>query len=474
MDDAGPLASIFIFVLFIMLEALIYGFGAAIQNLNVKEEERRAQEEGNKKAAKLCRIIRHSESYVNMVQFIVTLIHLMIGGYYLKVWVAAVRHTAQNLAAEQWNLTPFAGALLAGISFVLTVILLLYVMLVFGMLVPKKAAARNPEAWAYRLVGPVWGLLSLFAPLTALLSMAAGAILRLLGLHSEAETNDVTEEEILSMVNEGHEQGVIEASEAKMISNIFEFGDKEAQDIMTNRRDMIGVDNSLSFGEAVQFMLHEKNSRFPVYEENIDHIVGILHMKDALRMQSRIPPEKPLCEIEGLIRSARFIPETRKIDALFRTMKNMKLQMVIVVDEYGQTSGLVAMEDILEEIVGNIQDEYDEDEEHIEKMSQNEYIIEGKTRLEDLEELFGISFCEEEFETLNGFLISRMQHIPEPDEQFSVAVDGYEFQILSIQNKMVQSVLVTRLQPPEKTAEQEDAPACRPFGIQETARILPM
>ena len=168
------------------------------------------------------------------------------------------------------------------------------------------------------------------------------------------------EEEILSMVNESHEQGYIEASEAEMISNIFEFGDKQAQDIMTDRSNITAIDADMTLSDAISFMLNEKNSRCPVYKENLDHIVGILHLKDAFRLSRSLALlNKPIGDINGLLRDARFIPETRNVDSLFATMRATKLQMVIVIDEYGQTSGLIALEDILEEIVGNIMEEYD-------------------------------------------------------------------------------------------------------------------
>ncbi|MGN0304742.1 MAG: hemolysin family protein, partial [Lachnospiraceae bacterium] len=188
-----------------------------------------------------------------------------------------------------------------------------------------------------------------------------------------------------------------------------------------------------------------RHSRYPVYEENIDHILGILHLKDALRMQYKDQNRnEPVGKIPGLLREAKFIPETSKVDALFRTMQSTKLQMVVVVDEYGQTSGLIALEDILEEIVGNIMDEYDEEEEHIAQTSKDQYIIEGLTPLKELEERFGISFHEEEFETLNGFLIARMDKIPDPQDEFNIDVGGYNFKVVSAANNRIQSVLVTQ------------------------------
>lgn len=254
------------------------------------------------------------------------------------------------------------------------------------------------------------------------------------------------EEEILYMVNESHEQGYIEASEAEMISNIFEFGDKQAQDIMTDRSNITAIDADMSLSDAISFILNENNSRFPVYKENLDHIVGILHLKDAFRIsRNKNLLDKPIGEIEGLLRDARFIPETRNVDSLFATMRATKLQMVIVIDEYGQTSGLIALEDILEEIVGNIMDEYDEDTGHIEEKGKNKFIIDGLTPLEEVEERFHISFGDVPFETLNGYLISKMEHIPSEKERFSIAVDGYNFRVIAVEDKMVKRVVVSKI-----------------------------
>lgn len=273
-------------------------------------------------------------------------------------------------------------------------------------------------------------------------------------LREKKLAQNAAEEEIISMVNEGHEQGYIEASEAEMITNIFEFGDKQAQDIMTHRSNIVAIDAQMSLDDAITFMLDENNSRFPVYEENLDHIVGILHLKDALRIhKGGTLGGQSIGEIDGLLREAKFIPETRKIDALFHTMQSTKLQMVIVIDEYGQTSGLLAMEDILEEIVGNLMDEYDEEEDHIEQKGKNKYIIDGKTPLEELEKRFSISFHETDFETLNGFLISKMERIPDKKDRFDITVDGYNFKVISVENKMIKSVVVTRL-PKEETKEE--------------------
>ncbi len=253
------------------------------------------------------------------------------------------------------------------------------------------------------------------------------------------------EEDILTMVSEGQEKGTIEADEAEMISNIFALNDKEAGDIMTHRSQIAGIEADMTLKDALDYMLDSTNSRFPVYGENIDHIVGILFLKDAFRM-NRIAANRKMAvkDIPELLRKAFFVTEKKKIDTLFQEMQQKKVQMAVVIDEYGQTAGLVTMEDILEEIVGNILDEYDEEESHIQKRGQDEYIIDGMSELEELEARFGIDFEEDEFDTLNGFLISRMDRIPEEDEKFSVTVGGYQFQILEVENRRIEKVLVTR------------------------------
>lgn len=461
MEDAGPMAGIIFFVLLLM-DIFFYGFDAAVANLNEKELERRAGEEKEAKSRRLLQIIAAPDRYVNTLQLMTSLIHVVAGAVYLTLWEGVLERVFRNLAEEKMLSLSVPGGILAigfsALAAVLSALALLYIFLTFGVLLPRRLAARSPEKWAYACVSPAWVLMKLFAPFTGLVSATVRGLLFLFGVRSDGSENDVTEEEIINMVQEGFEQGVIEDSEAEMISNIFAYGDKEAQDIMTNRSNVVAIDGSMHLRDAVDFMLAGTNSRYPVYEENIDHIIGILHLKDAMRYHRQdASVDGCVKDIEGLLREAYFVPQTKNIDELFEEMQSRKLQMVIVVDEYGQTDGLVAMEDILEEIVGNILDEYDEDTEYIEDKGNDEYVMEGKTPLEDLTERFGINFNGEEFETLNGFMIYRLDHIPEEGEEFDVDYQGYNFKILSVENKMVQSVLVTKLpEPAESGGEDAD------------------
>lgn len=262
------------------------------------------------------------------------------------------------------------------------------------------------------------------------------------------------------MVNEGHEQGVLEAGEAEMITNIFELNDKAAGDIMTHRTNVAAIDASITLDEAVTYILTEAiNSRYPVYEKDIDDIIGILHMRDALVYAEKEEfRRKTLKEIEGLLREPHFIPETRHIDTLFKEMQSQKIHMEIVVDEYGQTAGVVTMEDILEEIVGNILDEYDEDEEYIFKRDDGSFIFDGMTPLEDVREALEIEFEEEDsnnYDTLNGFLISRLDRIPAEGEQPEVIFSGYLFKVLSVENKTIHAVTASPYQDGAETEKKE-------------------
>lgn len=422
MDELGPTASMILVVCLLVIDVLFFGLGEALKGVNNREIERKAEENGDKRSRRLRKILEKPAVFVNTLQMTVTAFHLLVGAV-----------LAESLAA---------------------LAILFFVILTFGVLMPKKLAARKPDKWAYAAIVPVHYIMMVLWPFTWLVDRVVRVVLWIFGIRKEVEPDDVTEEEILDMVNEGQEQGVLQASEAEMINNIIELDDKEAQDIMTHRNNIIAIDGQMLLTEALQFMLDSNNSRYPVYEENIDHIIGIIHLKDAMRLQTQEHfTDKPICELYGAIREAKFIPATRNINELFKEMQSEKIQMVIVVDEYGQTGGLIAMEDILEEIVGNIMDEYDEDMDYIEEKSEDEYVIEGKTPLEELEEKLDISFEEEGFETINGFLISKLERIPEKeDENFAVDYEDYTFKILKVENKMIQSVLVTKV--PDKDGEE--------------------
>lgn len=263
--------------------------------------------------------------------------------------------------------------------------------------------------------------------------------------------DDVTEEEIISMVREGHEQGTILASEAELIHNVFEFDDKEVKDIMTHRKNIVSLDGGMSFIDAIEFIIDTGKSRFPVYENDVDSIIGVLHIKDAFTFfEKNEVYRSSIKDIDGLIRPVDFIPETVNINDLFKKMQSKKSHLAMVVDEYGQISGLIAMEDILEELVGNIEDEHDEEENYIRKNDDETFIMDGMTEFSDVKEALSLPVDDDAYETLNGFIISLSDKIPEEGDKTVISAYGYRFSVMSVEDKVIKQVMIKKLAPEEK------------------------
>lgn len=438
MDDALWTVSIVLFFVLLAVEVIYYGFGAAIQNLNLSQIREAAEQADSRKSRQILQLAENPEKYVNTVQVLITCIQLIIGGYFIRVFQSVIDSPVRSLLGKYETAANMVSLLISGF-------IMLLVILTFGVTIPKKLGAKYAKGWVYVFIRPIVFVNILLTPITGFTNFVSTLVVRIFGIKPNEEEGDVTEEEILSMVNEGHEQGVLRASEAEMISNIFDFSDKEAKDIMTHRSNIVGIDGNMTLKDAVGFMLSEANSRYPVYIDNFDHIIGIIHLKDACRrLENGKDGTKPIKSIRNLIREADFIPETRKIDILFKKMQSIKTHVVIVIDEYGQTSGLLTMEDILEEIVGNIFDEYDDEEKFIEQTGEDCYEIDGLTPLDELGEELNIDFSGEDYETLNGLMVSRLERIPEDNEEFDMDYDGYNFKVLTVENKTIKRVLVSR------------------------------
>lgn len=301
----------------------------------------------------------------------------------------------------------------------------------------------------------VWILCGIIVVLT-------GLLIYFVRQYQKTKAEQVTEEDIMTMVNEGQELGVLESSEAEMITNIFEFTDTEAADIMTHRKNVVALDGCMTLAEAAEFVLKEgNNSRYPVFQKDLDDVIGILHMRDALvHADNAQEASMQLNEVPGLLREADFIPETRNISSLFKEMQDGKVHMKIVVDEYGQTAGIVTMEDILEEIVGNILDEYDEDEEYIVSSDDGSLLMSGMTPLDDAAKALGIKFSEEDldtYDTINGFLVSRLDRILQEDEHPTVDFSGWLFDVLRVENKIIHSVRVSPTPPDPDSGDIKNA-----------------
>lgn len=447
MDDGGsPSIGIIIFLVLLILDAVVCGFLAAMENINQSALAKDAQE-GKKKALLIQKYADEPVRFQQICQLLWLLLTMMAGFTQINFWRGCFFAPTKST---------LVFVLEDALVFAVIVLLTLWI----GVFTPQKIAARKALKWAYRLVVPMHAMEVIFTPVLVSVNFLSNLLARVGGVDPLADVDDVTEEEIISMVNEGHEQGVLLASEAEMIHNIFEFGDKEAKDIMTHRKNIIAMDGNMTFLDALQFLKENNYSRFPVYEEDLDNIIGVLHIKEALGLsQEQTLFSIPIKEIPGLIRKTDFIPETRNINTLFTMMQSKKNHLVIVVDEYGQTSGIVAMEDILEEIVGNIEDEHDAEEHMIELQVDGSYLMKGMAPLDEVAEVLGIELEENDMDTLNGFLISLIDKIPNEDEHLSADAYGYHFEILTVENKMIKNVRVTRLK--EETPGTDEDKTCQ-------------
>ncbi len=432
MDDSHPLFSIILFLIIILFDIVFSGMNVALSSVSESDLEKKA-EEGNAKAARMLQIIERPAFFLSTVDIVQAAVSILAGVFIVRPHAAALAQMLQSRLQ-----LPFLPS--AVISYLLISALVIYLITVVGILFPKRIAVKYGRKWTGTLFGIVSACTAICRPFVMLVNFSVNCLVRLAGINPKDIEENVTEEEIIMMVSEGNEQGVIEDSEAEMISNILEFDDKNVSDIMTHRRNIVSIDAALNLQEAARIMAAERFSRYPVFEDDEDDLVGIVHFKDVMRLILDGEEERT---VGSIMRQPMFVPDSQNINKLFRDMQARKIHMAIVVDEYGQSCGLVAMEDILEEIVGNIMDEYDTDERYIQTIG-GAYIMKGLTPLEMITDLLGIEF-DDDFDTLNGFLISSLDHIPTQNEGASVDAGGYTFRVIAMADNAVSLVKVTRI-----------------------------
>lgn len=435
MEDGYPIVGIIVVLLLLVLKAIISYGASAIEQIN-EVTVRKSAEDGDEKSKVLLGFIENPDKYMNAIEVILTTTSVLVG----YICAGDFSKTIKNITfSEQFGMPEEITRVVWTVVFVFVV---LFISILFGDVFPKKLALRNSDQAAYGISYVVQFFIRLVTPFAYLIEKMTNLILRLCHIKPEDLEDNVTEDEIMSMVNEGQEQGVLASNEAEMISNIIEFDEKEVKDIMTHRKKIVTIDCNQTVEQALRFMLEKSYSRFPLYEDDIDNIIGILHVKDVTRCY--MSPKFKNKSLKLIARKPYFVPDTQNIDVLFNDMQLKKVHMAIAVDEYGQTAGLVAMEDILEEIVGNILDEYDEDEKLIIKQGEGQYLMKGLAGLDDIEDTLGIEIEEEDFDTLNGLLTSLLNRIPSEGEHISVSYAGYLFEILDVKNKMIRFVRVTK------------------------------
>ena len=420
-----------VLILLIFLNAFFAASEFALVELNEMKIKKLASQ-GNKKAKLLHKLISEPSRFLSTIQIGITLAGFLASAFAADNFSDAFAQYLLDLGV------PLSIEVLDILSVIFITAILSYFTLVFGELVPKKIALQQAEKIANMAVYPLTWILYLCYPLVKVLSLSTNAVLRLLKMNPKETREEATEEEIRMMVELGDLQGTIEKSESKMIHNVFEFNDKSVTDIFTHRVDIIAIPLEATMDECLSIVNENRYTRYPVYEGDIDNIVGILHVKDLLYSISY--GTKPF-HLKDIIRKPTFVIDSLSINILFQTMKKSNVHMAIVIDEYGGTEGLVTIEDLIEEIVGEIRSESHEEEKEIQKIAANQYLIKGITHLYKIEEELGISLPSEDFDTLNGFLLEQLGHYPEQNKVMEY--NNLRFQILEFEQNRIEDVILT-------------------------------
>ena len=341
-----------------------------------------------------------------------------------------------NIAATSVSTSLFINIFGDGGVAIATAVMTVLV-LVFGEITPKTIAANSPEKVAVVVSKPISIIMKITKPIVWVFNLLTGIIFKIMGIDNDGVKPFITEEELKAMVNVSHEEGVLEMEEREIINNVFQFGDMQAKEAMIQRLDMVAIDIEDSYDEIIELFKSEKLSRLPVYQESIDDIVGILNIKDIIFLSDE---EIENFDIKDYVREAFFTYEFKKITQLLEEMKKEKTQMAIVVDEYGGTAGLLTIEDLVEVIVGDIDAEYEEEEEEIVKINDNEYLVEGSTKISDVNEQLGINLESEEFDSIGGFIIGYLKRIPEENE--IIEVEDVKFKVESIDKNRINKIRI--------------------------------
>lgn len=426
------LTQIFVLIILILLNAYFAATEIAFISLNDAKIEKNAKE-GDKKAKQILKMLKSPSKFLATIQIGITLAGFLSSAFASDAF-------ADKLAPILNNLIPAISIeIWRGISIVLITIILSFFTLVFGELVPKRLAMKYYEKISYGTIGVIRGISVITAPFVKLLTASTNMVSKIFGV-GETEEEVVTEEEIKMMIAEGEEKGTIEQGEKQLLNNVFEFNDIIVSEIMTPRTDMYAIDINDNIDETLNEIDEFKYSRIPVYEENIDDIKGILFVKDLLKPLK----DNEKIDIRKIIREPYFVPESKDIDELFKEMQQNKVQMAIVIDEYGGTAGLITMEDIIEELVGNIFDEYDEEEIDVKKIDDNTYIVSGLITAYDVKKIFDVELPEGDYETLSGYLLDKLGRIPDEHERPVIEDEELTYKVEEIEDKRIKYVKICK------------------------------
>lgn len=419
----------------------------AIVTLNDNKIDKMA-EQGNKKAKQIKKLTENTSSFLSTIQIGVTL-----AGFLTSATAAqSFAEMLSDAIAKTSVVDVIPVGIISGLSTVVITLIMSYFSLVLGELVPKKIAMSKPEKMAFMAAPILVFVAKITKPIVKFLAFSTNGVLRLIGIDPHADEEVVTEEEIRMMVDVGGEKGVIEDTQIEMINNIFEFDDIDVADIMTHRTDMVCVDEEEPLSEAVNLSIENGFSRIPVFKEDPDNIIGIVYIKDFLKyVGTNLPKSKT---VKDMMRPAYYVPETKRCGELFTEMTEKRVQMAVVVDEYGGTAGIVTLEDLLESIVGNIQDEYDQEDEEISVINDTTFEVDGITDIEEVEECTGKTFPEGDYDTIGGYIISVLGFLPEDGQMNEVQFQNVKFTVLNVEERRIGKVKVEIL--PEEKKEEKD------------------
>jgi putative hemolysin len=445
-DDIGRIIiDLIIVFIFVLINAFFSATEMAVITLNDNKIKRMA-EDGHRSARRVLRFIENPGSFLATIQVGVTMAGFLSSAFAADKFTDLLYGAIDKAGKYESFLRPT--------SMIVITVVLAYFSLVLGELVPKRIAQKYPERVAFVSASIVKTFGFLMKPFVKLLTLSTNAVLRLFGIDPNANDKNVTEEEIRMMVDVGSESGSIEDEEKQMIQNVFEFNDKEASEIMTHRRKIVSLPVDASIDEVMKVATEEQFTRIPVYRDTIDDIVGVLHIKDLLAYSS-CPDKREAFSLQKLLRRPLVVHENKKLSSLFREMKKGGIQMAVVVDEYGGTMGIATIEDMIEEIVGNITDEFDKAEPQLTLLPDGDYIVSGDMTLNDLEIAVGIDLPDEDYDTIAGLAIQLLDRIPNDGETPEVAYKNIIIRVEKVEDKWI-SKLRLHILPPQEEPEEEE------------------
>ena len=438
------LAQLVVLVILIFINAFFAASEIAFISLNDAKIEKQAKE-GNKKAKQIEGMLKSPSKFLATIQIGITLAGFLSSAFASDAF-------AERLSPILYDLMPFLSlGVWNSISIVVITIILSFFTLVFGELVPKRLAMKHYEKISFGSIGIIRAISILTSPFVKLLTFVTNGISKLFGV-SETDEEQVTEEEIKMMVDQGEESGNIKEEEKELINNVFEFNDITVSEIMRHRKDIFAVDINISTDELMDELEKEefRYSRIPVYDETIDEIKGILYVKDVLKNI-----RKKSFRVKNVVKEAYFVSQNRLINEVFKELQKNKTQIAIIVDEYGGTEGLITMEDILEELVGDIYDEYDKVEKEYEKIDDNTYLLSGSLPIYDVNKLLDAKIPEGDYDTLSGYLQEELGRIPKDEENPIIETERVTYKIEEYEDKRIIKVKACKNNIKEDETQEE-------------------